>query len=75
MKYLLLMTLLLAPSCMPIDPGISKDIDDMVTNQALRVEVDRGALQKETDMEINVRITNKDPAPEAPVINVHPISK
>lgn len=58
--------------CMPIDPGITKDIDDLVTNQVVRVEIDKNAIQKDTDIEINVKITNKDAPAEAPIINVHP---
>ena len=70
LKYLAAMPLLTA--CMPIDPGISKDIDDALTNGVVRIEVDRAAMQKDTDVEITVKIQNKDTPPDAPVINVHP---
>ena len=53
--------LTLLNGCTHIDPGLTKDLDDAITDQVIRVEVDKEAMQKDTDIEISVRIINKDP--------------
>jgi hypothetical protein len=64
---------MLATSCTHFDEGLAKDIDDLVTDEVVCVKVDKAAMQKDTDVEISVKITNKEP-PTTPVINIHPPS-
>ena len=41
-------------------PELFKTVDDVATDTAIRVEVDKEALQKDTDVEITVHVLNKD---------------
>ncbi len=58
MYYLLLMIPLLM-ACQYI-PDMAKDIDDIATDTAIKVEVSRETIKKETDLEININVQNKD---------------
>lgn len=46
--------------CAAMLPGIFQTADDWVTDTAISVEVDKAAMQKETDVKITVDIMNKD---------------
>jgi hypothetical protein len=35
-------------------------IDDAVTDEAIGVSIDKAAMQKDTDIKINIDVTNKD---------------
>jgi hypothetical protein len=39
---------------------MAKDIESMETDTAIRVEISRETFQKETDLEININVQNKD---------------
>ncbi len=44
-------------------PEFFKTIDDIATNDAITVEVDKDAIKKDTDVHIIVDVVNKDEAP------------
>lgn len=48
-------------------PEMFKTIDDIATDDAITVQVDRDAIKKDTDVHIIVDVLNKD-APPAPAI-------
>jgi len=58
----------LCPSCSPVWSELGKDIDDIETQEAIKVIVDKEALQKDTDVEITIKVTNKD---SPPIVNVN----
>lgn len=61
MKHLLCLAVLgMSTSCAHFDPGLAKDLDDALTDQVIRVEIDKDAIGKDTDIEISVKVTNKD---------------
>jgi post-segregation antitoxin (ccd killing protein) len=41
-------------------PEFAKTIDDMATDTAVKVVIDKEAIQRDTDVEINVSIKNKE---------------
>ena len=51
--------LLLVTSCNAM-PQLFTAVDDIATKSAISVEVDKNAMQKETDVSVNVNVTNKD---------------
>lgn len=54
-------------SCASAMPGLEKDLDDALTDTAVKVVVDKAAMQKDTNVVIKVDVTNKDtPAPPPP---------
>ena len=57
--YLLLLLLLSLSGCQYI-PDMAKDIESMETDTAIKVEISRETFQKETDLEININVQNKD---------------
>ena len=67
MKYVILASLFLLTGCASMMPGLTEALDDYVTDEAVSVHVDKAAMQKDTDVDITVKVTNKDPVPQAPV--------
>lgn len=59
MKYLILALPLFVSSCQYI-PNMAKDIESIATDTAIRVEISRETFLKETDLEININVQNKD---------------
>gem|GEM_PF-5251014 len=57
--YILLLLLMFLSGCQYI-PDMAKDIESMETDTAIRVEISRETFQKETDLEININVQNKD---------------
>jgi hypothetical protein len=47
-------------SCSQMLPGLFQAVDHMETDDAVRVTVSRESMQKETDIDIDVKIHNKD---------------
>jgi hypothetical protein len=41
-------------------PQVAQDIENIATDTAIRVEVSRETFLKETDLEININVQNKD---------------
>lgn len=50
---------LLLGSCAAL-PDMFKDVDNIATDTAIKVEVSREAIQKDTDVTVSVGISNKD---------------
>lgn len=50
-------------------PELFKAVDDIATDTAIKVEVDKEAFQKDTDVSVAVEVKNKD---HAPVVQVQP---
>lgn len=60
MKYISLCgTFILLTGCASL-PDLFKTVDDIATDDAITVKVDRDAIQKDTDVQINVTVKNKD---------------
>lgn len=69
MKYILLLIPFLT-SCQYI-PDMAKDVESIETDTAIRIEVSRETFLKETDLEININVQNKD----EPVVKTAPKEK
>jgi hypothetical protein len=69
MLYLLLLIPLIT-SCQYI-PDMAKDIESVETDMAIRVEISRETFKKETNLEININVQNKD----EPVVKTIPKEK
>jgi hypothetical protein len=41
-------------------PEMAKDIENIATDTAIKIEVSRETFQKETDLQININVKNKD---------------
>ncbi len=41
-------------------PELYKTVDDIATDDAITVKVDRDAFQKDTDVSVSVEVRNKD---------------
>lgn len=52
------LTLLLA-SCTYV-PELAKMADDIATDDAIKIEIDRDAIKKDTDIHMKIDILNKD---------------
>lgn len=50
--------------CSAMMPEMFKTIDDIATDDAITVQVDRDAIKKDTDVHILVDVVNKDPKQE-----------
>ncbi len=46
-----------------IGPEFLKTVDDVATDDAIEIKIDRDAFKKETDVLIDIRIINKEPKP------------
>ena len=51
--------LLFLSSCQYI-PDLAKDVDDIATDTAIKIEVSRETFLKDTDLDISVQVNNKD---------------
>jgi len=59
MKLILVSLLaMFLPAC---TPEFFKTADDILTNDAITVQVDKDAFQKDTDVRVNVEVVNKEP--------------
>lgn len=61
MKTYLISLLVILTSCSQWVPEISKAVDDAVTDEACSVRVDKAAMQKDTNIDISLKISNKEP--------------
>lgn len=48
--------------CSAMMPGLFQTVDDIATDTALRVEIDKEAFQKDTDVNVSIEVKNKDPS-------------
>jgi len=62
MKNCLIVVVLLpmACSCNPITKSITDDVEQILTDEAVSVEINRAALSNNANVEVNIKITNKD---------------
>lgn len=58
----LLLPLILLSSCTAI-PDVAKTLDDIATDNAIKIEVNKEALQKDSNVKINVDILNGKVSP------------
>lgn len=64
MKYIIIICTVCAiicTGCAKMIPGLMDELDDMVSENAVEVNVNKEAMQKDTDVDVSVKITNKDP--------------
>jgi len=55
----MIFSLILFQSCQYL-PEVSKAVEDMETQEAIRVIVDKECFQKDTDVQILIDVKNKD---------------
>lgn len=60
MKAIFCITLMALLSSCSYLPEISSDVEKVLTDDAVIIKVDKDAFQKDTDVNINVDIRNKD---------------
>ena len=60
MSYLLISLAILLTSCQAL-PQLFQTADDVVTDDAITVQVDRDAINQNTDVSVNVEVKNKNP--------------
>ena len=64
--------LLLLTGC---SPAFFSAAEDIATQEAIFLKVDREALQKDTDVKISVEVINKEPSAIVPPAQLSPASK
>ena len=52
---------LLLTGCAQLLPGLFSAVEDIETQEAITLTVDKEAFQKDTDVKISIEVTNKDP--------------
>ena len=72
MKFFFLVHIFLLTSCQNL-PQLYQTAEDIADDTAIKVQVSRETFQKETDLDISIRVQNKDepfskPAP-APTVS------
>ena len=58
--------LLLLTGCAQLLPGLFSAVEDIETQEAITLTVDKEAFQKDTDVKISIEVTNKDPVVVTP---------
>lgn len=61
MKYILIASLMLS-ACSAM-PQIADDIEKIATEDAITLKVTKDAISRDTDLNINIGVSNKDPKP------------
>jgi len=59
MKYIILFNLLILTSCQSL-PQLYQAAEDIADDTAIKVEVSKETIQKETDLAIMIKVQNKD---------------
>lgn len=59
MKYLLVLPVIFLHSCAGFAP-IADDMEKVLDNDAILIRVEKDAMQKETNVDLEVHITNHD---------------
>ena len=57
---------MLLTGCSQMLPGLFSAVEDIETQEAITLTVDKEAFQKDTDVKISIEVTNKDPVVVAP---------
>jgi len=60
MKFIFVLISFVLSGCAQMIPGLTQAIDDAVTDEAVSVVVDKAAMQRDTQIQISVDITNND---------------
>ncbi len=60
MRYVVLISFLGALTGCAAMPQIMQDIDDMATDTAIKIEVDKEAIKPNTNVYLNLRVLNKE---------------
>ncbi len=50
----------LLTGCSGLWPDVAKTLDDIETDNAIRIEINKAAILKETDIKINIEVIKKD---------------
>jgi hypothetical protein len=56
----------LLTGCAQLLPGLFSAVEDIETQEAITLTVDKEAFQKDTDVKISIEVTNKDPVVVTP---------
>ena len=65
-KWISTLSLMLLSGCAEMMPGLFKAVEDIETDTAIKVEVNKEALSKDSNLHINVDLVNKDQTPAKP---------
>jgi hypothetical protein len=57
---------MLLTGCAQLLPGLFSAVEDIETQEAITLTVDKEAFQKDTDVKISIEVTNKDPVVVTP---------
>ena len=57
---------MLLTGCAQMLPGLFSAVEDIETQEAITLTVDKEAFQKDTDVKISIEVTNKDPVVVTP---------
>ncbi len=57
---------MLLTGCSQMLPGLFSAVEDIETQEAITLTVDKEAFQKDTDVKISIEVTNKDPVVVTP---------
>ena len=59
MRYVTLSLIMFLQSCQGFQ-GVADDIEKIADNDAIIIKVDKDAIQKDTDVNVSVEVTNKE---------------
>lgn len=59
-KWISTLSLMILPGCAEMMPGLFKAVEDIETDTAIKVEVDKEAISRDSDLHIAVDLVNKD---------------
>lgn len=57
---------MLLTGCAQMLPGLFSAVEDIETQEAITLTVDKEAFQKDTDVKISIEVTNKNPVVVTP---------
>lgn len=57
---------MLLTGCAQLLPGLFSAVEDIETQEAITLTVDKEAFQKDTDVKISIEVMNKDPVVVTP---------
>jgi len=57
---------MLLTGCSQMLPGLFSAVEDIETQEAITLTVDKEAFQKDTDVKISIEVTNKNPVVVTP---------
>lgn len=69
-SFLFVSLVFLLTGCAAMLPELFKAVDDIATDTAVKVEIDKEAFQKDTDVTVSIEVKNKD---KDPVVQVQQV--